>query len=299
MRKFNAVPLALVCLASLTHGADAQFRAGAQGPEGEPFRRQLWLVPSQDRAVPMRTLVFRPPGRGPFPLAIINHGTSQSRWAREKAEQPAFPAATQWFVQRGYAVALPQRPGHGATGGPYLEAIAPGGRCDRPDYLGSGLATADSIQAAIEFFVGQPFVRKTGIVVVGHSAGGWGALALAGRNPPGVAAAINFSGGRGGRVNNRPDHNCAPERLIEAARSFAAGARVPVLSIYARNDSFFGPELARKISEAFRDGGGRIELHLLPPLDPDGHMLLALPQSVPVWGPLVETFLQTALQTAR
>ena len=45
---------------------------GPQGPEQGAYRQQLWLVPSQDRRVLMRTVVFRPKGPGPFPLVVIN-----------------------------------------------------------------------------------------------------------------------------------------------------------------------------------------------------------------------------------
>ena len=99
------------------------------------------------------------------------------------------------------------------------------------DYRVSGAATADSIQAALDYLVQQPFVKKADAVIVGQSAGGWGALALASRNPRNVKAVINFAGGRGGHAGGRPNNNCKPERLIAAAGSFGASARIPVLSI--------------------------------------------------------------------
>ena len=159
----------------------------------------------------MHTIVFRPEGPGPFPLVVINHGSVQDQDQRAKM-RPLFLAASEFFVQRGYAVAVPSRPGHGETGGPYLESNR---GCANADYRASGNATADSIQAAIAYLVAQPFVKKTDVTVVGQSAGGWGALALASRNPRNVKAVINFAGGRGGHINDRPNNNCAPERLVE------------------------------------------------------------------------------------
>src|SRR5690606_405420 len=132
--------------------------------------------------------------------------------------QPVFAAAAEFFVRRGYAVIVPQRPGHGDTGGPYLEGRD--GPCETADYVRSGLAVADSIQAAIDYMPRQSFVKRSGVVVIGQSAGGWGSLALASRNPRNVAAIINFAGGRGGRVHNRPNNNCAPEKLVAAAGMF-------------------------------------------------------------------------------
>jgi dienelactone hydrolase len=271
--------------------ANAQMRAGPQDFEQGLLRRQLWLVPSQDKQVLMRTIVARPPGDGPFPLVLINHGTTQHRDQRESMRQPVYAAATAWFVRRGYAVAVPQRPGHGETGGPYFEANSIRGGCGGSDYRRSGLATADTIQAAIDFFTQQPFVKRTGIIVVGQSAGGWGALALSSRNPRNVAGIINFAGGRGGRVNSRPNYNCAPEKLVETARLFGGTARIPVLSIYTENDSFFAPALSREYNDAYRSAGGKVDYRLLPAFGADGHSLLGSRDGPPVWGSIVEEFL--------
>lgn len=239
----------------------------------------------------MRTTIFRPSGAGPFPLVVINHGSTLSE-AKRAAMRPVFQAASEWFVQRGFAVAVPQRPGHGETGGPYLESNSRSGRCADSDYRVSGNTTADSIQAAIDYFVQQPFVKKTDVIVVGQSAGGWGSLALASRNPRNVKAIINFAGGRGGRQGDRPNNNCAPEKLIDAARSFGATARIPVLSIYTENDTYFAPSISKPLNEVFRAAGGRVDFHLLPPFGLDGHSLLGARNGVELWAPVVEKFLK-------
>ena len=69
----------------------------------------------------MWTTVFRPPGNGPFPLAVINHGSTQNELRRAGYAAPQYTALTEWLVAHGYAVAVPQRPGHGKTGGTYYE----------------------------------------------------------------------------------------------------------------------------------------------------------------------------------
>ncbi len=61
--------------------------------------------------------MFRPPGAGPFPLAVINHGSTQNALQRAQYRTPEYRALTEWLVAHGYAVAVPQRPGHGKTGG--------------------------------------------------------------------------------------------------------------------------------------------------------------------------------------
>src|SRR5262245_36765212 len=88
----------------------AQVIPGPQGPEEGVIRRQLWLIPAHDRVTIMRTSLYRPPGAGPFPLAVVNHGSTQNALQRAEYRLPDYSALAQWFVARGYAVAVPQRP---------------------------------------------------------------------------------------------------------------------------------------------------------------------------------------------
>src|SRR6201990_1417296 len=166
------VVLELICIQTAT----AQSHLGAQDAEGEPNRMQQWLVPSPDSATTPHALLFRPSGDGPFRLAVIAHASTQNVLRRAQMPQPEYRALAGWLVARGFAVLVPERPGHGATGGKYLEDQ---GGCDEADYARSGRATADEIAAAVDFMRRQPFIRPQGVVIVGHSAGGWGALALA------------------------------------------------------------------------------------------------------------------------
>jgi dienelactone hydrolase len=261
---------------------------GPQGPEEGSFRRQRWLVPTLDSSVMMSTTVWRPKGSGPFPIAVIGHASTQMESERIDDPTPRYQVVAEWLVRHGYAAVLPVRPGHGKTGETYLEDQ---GGCDDADYLHSGRATADSIQAALEYMLKQQFARKGDVIVVGQSAGGWGALAVASRNPPTVRAIINFAGGRGGRPYGEPNTNCAPDRLIAAAADFGRSARIPTLWIYSQNDSFFSPDLSKQMADAFRRAGGLVEYHLVPPFSKDGHLLLFAPEATAVWSPLVERFI--------
>ncbi len=130
--------------------------------------------------------------------------------------QPEYRALAGWLVARGFAVLVPERPGHGG-GGRYLEDQ---GGCDEADYISAGRATADAIAAAAGFVRKQPFIRPDGMVIVGHSAGAWGALALAGESPKEISAIIAFAPGRGGHANDQPNEVCAPHTLIAAAAEF-------------------------------------------------------------------------------
>jgi len=264
--------------------------AGPQGPEIGSARRQLWLVPLPHERLLMHTFLLRPPGDGPFPLVVINHGSNQNAVARADFDLSAYHQLAYWFVARGYAVALPIRPGHGATGGPYFEDQ---GRCDDVHYRKSGLATAASIEAAVGYLMAQPFIKKTGVVIVGQSAGGWGALALASRNPAGVQAVVNLAGGRGGHVDGEAGNNCAPDRLVSAAGEFGRTARIPTLWLYAQNDSYFAPALSERMFAAFHKAGGAAEYRLLPPLGSEGHIRMTGGAAIALWGPVVERFLHS------
>jgi dienelactone hydrolase len=268
----------------------AQQSPGPQGSERGVIRRQTWLIPAQDRSTLMWTNVFQPPGAGPFPLAVINHGSTDNALQRAQYRTPEYRALTEWLVAHGYVVAVPQRPGHGQTGGPYDESE--GASCAQADYRKAGLGTAGAIAAAIDYMTRQRFVQKTGVLAIGQSAGGWGALALASQHYSPLKAVVAFAPGRGGRVNGEANRNCAPDRLIAAARQFGEQTRIPSLWIYAENDGYFGPDLSRPLADAYRLAGGRAEYHLLPPIGSDGHNLIDDPDAEKLWGPLLQKFLK-------
>jgi dienelactone hydrolase len=263
-------------------------RAGQQTPEPGALRRETWAVPSAQRGVMMRTTLFRPSGPGPFPLVVINHGTTQNAERRRMLKTPDFDAMAHWFARRGFAVAVPQRPGHGETGGDYREDQ---GGCDEADFARAGLGAAESIAAAVGYLRVQSFVRRTGVIVVGQSAGGWAALALASRAPAGVRAVVDFAGGLGGRSWDRPDNNCAPDRLVATAAEFGRTTRMPTLWIYTENDTYFAARLSGAMAAAFRTAGGQVDYALLPAFGDDGHFMAERAGSESVWGPVVERFL--------
>jgi dienelactone hydrolase len=243
---------------------------GPQGAEGEPNRAQPWLVPSSALDRPAHAVLFRPDGDGPFRLAVIAHASTQNGLSRAQMPQPEYRALAGFLTARGFAVLVPERLGHGATGGSYLEDQ---GGCDEADYVRSARATAAQIALAHEFMRGQSFIRKDGAVIIGHSGGGWGALALAHESPDIVSAIIAFAPGRGGHANDVPGQVCAPQTLLAAAALFGKSARVPVTWLVAANDSYFSPELSRRLADAFRGTGGKVDFRVLAASGSEGHWL--------------------------
>jgi dienelactone hydrolase len=268
---------------------------GSFGPEGPRMREQLWLLPSGTPDMALRATLFRPaqstasatathPHR--WPLVVINHGTSEA-W-RLSASMPVYYWLSRWFVERGYAVLLPQRRGHGATGGELAESI---GTCADPDHQRSGQVAADDIEASVDFLSQQPFIEPRSAIVVGISTGGWASLALASRNAENVAAVINFAGGRGGHAGGVDNAVCGEQRLIAAAKAYGHTARVPTVWLYSKNDSYFGPSLATALAGAWEAGGGTADLHILPAYGADGHDLVNDQAGWNLWGPIVDRFL--------
>jgi len=289
------VLVALVLVAALgVKTAAAQPGLGAQGAEGEPHRLQQWRVPSTDPGAAARAVLFRPPGEGPFPLAVIAHASTQNVLRRAQMPQPEYRTLAAWLVARGFAVLVPERPGHGA-GGKYLEDQ---GGCDEADYARAGRVTADEIAAATGLLRQQSFIRPGSVVVIGHSAGAWGALALASADPKNVAAIIAFAPGRGGHANDLPGKVCAPHTLIAAAGEFGKAARAKVTWLVAANDSYFLPAFSRQLADAFRAGGGKVDFHVLAAHGSEGHWLPETATGVALAGAELDRALKARSATA-
>jgi len=250
---------------------------------------QQWLIPSSAADRPAHAVLFRPTGDGPFRLAVIAHASTQNVLRRAQMPQPEYRALAAFLTARGFAVLVPERLGHGATGGNYLEDQ---GGCDEADYARSARATAAQIALAHEFMRGQPFIRKDGAVIIGHSAGGWGALALAYEGANIVSSIITFAPGRGGHANDVPNQVCAPQNLIATAGLFGKTARVPVTWLVAANDSHFSPELSRRLADAFRGGGDRVDFQVLAASGSEGHWMMETESGVKIAGPALDRALK-------
>ena len=252
---------------------------------GDPGKDQRLPISLAGRSFSLAARVFRPAGGGPFPLVIINHGTPVSL-DDVRSTQLGYTRAAHWFESRGYMVVVALRPGFGASDGPFMEG---GGPCQDRDYVEDGQQTA-AVEAAI---VGSAATLEGAdaqhIVVVGQSAGGFGAIALADAPPPGVVGVISFAGGRGG---DDQEHICGgAQRLIDATAYLGRGNQLPQLWLYAANDHFFAPPVAHAMAAAYGAGSSiPIRIVDLPAFDGDGHNTFA--QANPsVWAPAVTAFL--------
>ena len=283
-------PMLLVLTALAMPGPDPAIDAG-----GSQVHEELWAIPSP---VPMLAYVIRPAGDGPFPLLVMNHGVSLDPTERSFFPVIEFHAAARWFAQHGYVLVAPVRPGYGVTAievperglfGVFFSGV---GKCSDAEFRDAGLAVASIDRWVMDYMWTQPFIKRDETVVVGQSGGGWGAIALGSQNPPSVRAIVGFAAGRGGHFNGKPNNNCAPDNLVAAVAEFGQTARVPMLWIYSRNDSYFGPDLSKRMADAFRAAGDNLEYHLLPDFGGDGHFLIDSADAIPLWAPVVSEFLE-------
>jgi dienelactone hydrolase len=261
----------------------------------QSVEERLWVLPLP---IPVLAYVVRPLINGSLPLVVMNHGESLNPTERSFYPMVEFREAAFWFARRGHLVVVPIRPGFGSAAidrpehGVFSTYFGAVGKCEAPNFRNPGIAVARLNEWVIDYMVNQKLAPASGTIVVGQSGGGWGALALSSLNPAGVRAIITFEAGRGGRIDGKPNNNCDPDKLVETAREFGRSARIPMLSIYTENDTYFGPALSRKLIEAYRAGGGRGEYHLLPPFGNEGHFLIDSPDAIPIWSPIVSRFLE-------
>ena len=208
-----------------------------------------------------------------------------------------FRDAAKWFAKRGNLVVAPVGTGYGAIAtdmpehGIYGAFFSKVGKCSNPNFRAPGLAVAQLDLWIIDYMTAEKRIVPNEVIVVGQSAGGWASIALSSLNPPQVKAIITFAAGRGGRVDGKPNNNCAPDKLVETVGEFGRTARVPMLWIYIENDTFFGPALSNRMREAFTAAGGKVEYHLMPPFGNEGHYFIGSPDAIPIWSPFVAKFL--------
>jgi dienelactone hydrolase len=142
-------------------------------------------------------LIYKPPGAGPFPTVLYNHGSAPGLLNNQ-----AFDLIGPLFVIRGWAFFAPYRRGQGLSSeaGAYIQdeiqaARARGGQGLAAQTMLRLLTTEqlDDQMAALAWLKTQSFVRRGQIAVMGNSFGGIETVLGAERG--GYCAAVDASGG--------------------------------------------------------------------------------------------------------
>ena len=230
--------------------------------------------------VDLEVTLFRPPGDGPVPVVVINHGKASGN-SRLQARYRPLPAVRE-FLQRGYAVVVPMRQGFSNSGG---RAVGEG--CN---IAGNGEAQADDLSAVVAWLVGQPWADPQRMVMIGQSHGGLATLAYARTPHPGFGLFVNFAGGL-----KWTDGGCQWElALVDAFGRYGAATRVPSLWFYGANDSYFPPQVINPAHAAYVAAGGPAELVAYGAFGADAHGMFGSSRGVPLWWPKVEAKLAAA-----
>jgi dienelactone hydrolase len=236
----------------------------------------------------IQAYLYRPPGNGPFPLVIYNHG---SRENRERESRP-FSYVGRILLQNGYAVLVPERRGYGRSDGlTFSEEMRQsiGGRgtaVEDPRFVGRLQAESDDVLAALDFIRTLPFVDRRRLGIMGWSLGGIVTMFAISRSGA-FRAAVDQAGGA--LVWDRSA--ALRDALLAAARQ----ARSPVLLMVAQNDRTTATITA--LASVLQAQNPATELIIYPPFTPSrnpgniapGHLIFS-EQGSAIWENDVRSF---------
>jgi dienelactone hydrolase len=247
----------------------------------------------------LHALLYRPPGPGPFPAVLFNHGSGQGVLGPSgELEHPM-----EWqadvlgpvFVRHGYVLLYPLRRGTGLSAGQgrlssaqWDSALTANGPDARNRLQVELLETADlqDALASLAALRALPSVDPHRVAVAGHSFGGSLTLLLAERDST-LRGAIVFSGS----ARSWPLSPPLRQRLLTAVDRSV----VPTYLIFAANDYSVAP--ARALDAELTRLGKAHRLTIFPAVGHtprEGHGFVHL--RISVWEPAVFQFLDSLAQ---
>ncbi len=240
------------------------------------------------QAIELETIIFTPPGKGPFPLAVVNHGSTgvgdNKAAFKETWSDPWF---AEFLNARGWMVAFPQRRGRGKSGGLYDEGFGEdrsrGYTCNTRRSLAGADRAMEDLAAAIEALRQRPDVQAGPLLLAGNSRGGILSAAFAGTNPEQVRGVINFVGGWIGE-------GCpTAEEINQTLFNKGSAFREPMLWLHGKDDYFYSIEHSRENFASFESNGGKgVFMEITVPGRNNGHWVMAVP---PLWEKHVSDYL--------
>jgi dienelactone hydrolase len=240
----------------------------------------------------LRALLFRPPGDGPFPAVLFNHGS----YVSSSPMEPETPAIVgQVFARHGYALLFLFRQGiglsigQGTADGDLMEHAFEKGGAEARNRIQLELLDGEELNevtAALSALRARRDIDSRRVAVVGHSFGGQLSLVQVERDAR-LRAAVLF----GPAAASWQRSPALRTRLVAAARR----AQAPVMIVHAKNDYSLAPgeAIAAELAKHRR----RHQLRIYPPVgttERDGHNLIFL--NVPGWERDVFAFLDPLMR---
>jgi pimeloyl-ACP methyl ester carboxylesterase len=229
------------------------------------------------KAIRLEILVRKPPGPGPFPTVVFNHG-STGRGDNPELFRRSWTSSTvaSFFVDRGWMIIFPQRRGRGSSEGRYDEGF----EADRSRYSCQPQLSLPGVDRAIEDIDAvmahvrtRSDVLQSKLLLAGQSRGGILSIAYAGERPDVFVGVVNFVGGW---MSDR-----CPNPVAINTTTFKRGAKFqrPTLWLYGDADPFYSLSHSRANFEAFTAAGGKghFESYLVPGQNA-GHGVIAHPK---------------------
>lgn len=234
-----------------------------------------------------------PEGDGPHPLAIFNHGDIEQESAYIKYKRRyADKTIAREFLQLGWAVAFPSRAGVGLSEGQYnFKRFL----SNDADATYKARINAQDILPALDYLRTINYLDPKQYIVLGQSAGGYSIQHLASMNLSGIVGAINFSGGRTD-MNSASAAGHLNSTMVRGFAEYGKTTKIPVLMVFAENDSRYTANTIKASHQAFVEAGGKATLLLSPPIAGDGHFIHTKPD---FWRAGLKDYLAQIKETAK
>jgi len=279
----RALPLVLALLALFTLPVPAE--------EALVVEETFLSVTIRDQPYRLQALVVKEAGQeGRLPVAVITHGQAAEAEKREQIEARNYLRTARDFARRGWIAVVGVRRGFGRSEGRTPFALR---SCTNGDYGAALDRQTDDLDAALAAIGRRADADVSQVIALGVSVGGATVLNWAARQPAGLKAVINVSGGIRSQIRDGSTPNCTPGDLVPVFAHIGDRRRTPTIVLYAENDRLFAPGDVRGRHKAYFAKGGRTEFNMFNPVGGDGHDLFGLRDGMRRWIPVLDRFLRS------